>query len=214
MSGGEEERPLLPCGEGVGDEGRSDVLAPDRLHAPHPPTPSPQGRGGASITAALSAFDSWNARGGAERGRILRAMADALQDNHDPLVALTAREAGRNLQDSIDEVREAIDFCRYYAAEAERLFAAPQKLPSPAGETDHLELHGRGVFVCISPWNFPLAIFTGQLAAGVTATMRGVTKISSSLRESLISSLRNSPPSSGIECRYGTRDWRCDLSTT
>src|SRR6185436_20875608 len=96
-------------------------------------------------------------------------MADKLQSNHDALVALTAREAGRNLQDSIDEVREAVDFCRYYAAEAERLFAAPLALPSPAGETDHLELMGRGVFVCISPWNFPLAIFTGQLAAALGA---------------------------------------------
>src|SRR6185436_4933600 len=96
-------------------------------------------------------------------------MADKLQSNHDALVALTAREAGRNLQDSIDEVREAVDFCRYYAAEAERLFAAPITLPSPAGETDQLELIGRGVFVCISPWNFPLAIFTGQLAAALAA---------------------------------------------
>jgi RHH-type proline utilization regulon transcriptional repressor/proline dehydrogenase/delta 1-pyrroline-5-carboxylate dehydrogenase len=96
-------------------------------------------------------------------------MADKLQDNHDPLVVLIAREAGRNLQDSIDEVREAVDFCRYYAAEAERLFSGLHKLPSPAGETDHLELHGRGVFVCISPWNFPLAIFTGQLAAALAA---------------------------------------------
>ncbi|MBC7769963.1 MAG: bifunctional proline dehydrogenase/L-glutamate gamma-semialdehyde dehydrogenase PutA, partial [Phycisphaerales bacterium] len=163
----------LPRGEGAvrsaAGEGRSDMQAPDRLNAPHPPTPSPQGGGGEAIATALSAFTSWNARGGAARGAILRAMADKLQACHDPLVALTAREAGRNLQDSIDEVREAIDFCRYYAAEAERLFAGAHALPSPAGETDHLELHGRGVFVCISPWNFPLAIFTGQLAAALAA---------------------------------------------
>jgi RHH-type proline utilization regulon transcriptional repressor/proline dehydrogenase/delta 1-pyrroline-5-carboxylate dehydrogenase len=118
---------------------------------------------------AIAGFKTWNARGGAERGRILRAMADALQNNQDRLVALIAREAGRNLQDSIDEVREAVDFCRYYAAEAERLFAGPIALPSPAGETDHLELSGRGVFACISPWNFPLAIFTGQIAAALAA---------------------------------------------
>jgi RHH-type proline utilization regulon transcriptional repressor/proline dehydrogenase/delta 1-pyrroline-5-carboxylate dehydrogenase len=73
------------------------------------------------------------------------------------------------LQDGIDEVREGVDFCRYYAAEAERLFAGPIALPSPAGETDHLELQGCGVFVCISPWNFPLAIFTGQIAAALAA---------------------------------------------
>ncbi len=122
-----------------------------------------------AITTAEAAFKDWNDRGGAVRGAILRAMADALQDKQDELVALVAREAGRNLQDSIDEVREAVDFCRYYAAEAERLFSGPHALPSPAGETDHLELHGRGVFVCISPWNFPLAIFTGQLAAALAA---------------------------------------------
>jgi RHH-type proline utilization regulon transcriptional repressor/proline dehydrogenase/delta 1-pyrroline-5-carboxylate dehydrogenase len=96
-------------------------------------------------------------------------MADVLQDHHDPLVQLIAHEAGRGLQDGIDEVREAVDFCRYYAAEAERLFAGPVQLPSPAGETDHLEMHGRGVFVCISPWNFPLAIFTGQIVAALAA---------------------------------------------
>jgi RHH-type proline utilization regulon transcriptional repressor/proline dehydrogenase/delta 1-pyrroline-5-carboxylate dehydrogenase len=136
------------------------------------PSPPLGGRGqgeGDSVATALSAFPLWNALGGVERGRILRGMADKLQDNHDALVALIAREAGRTLQDGVDEVREAVDFCRYYAAEAERLFAGPLALPSPAGETDRLELHGRGVFVCISPWNFPLAIFTGQLAAALAA---------------------------------------------
>ena len=133
---------------------------------PSPPTPSPAGEG--RRLRALAAFH-WNALGGAARARVLRAMADALQQNADALVQLLAREAGRTLQDGIDEVREAVDFCRYYAAEAERLFAGPVALPSPAGETDHLELHGRGVFVCISPWNFPLAIFTGQIAAALAA---------------------------------------------
>jgi RHH-type proline utilization regulon transcriptional repressor/proline dehydrogenase/delta 1-pyrroline-5-carboxylate dehydrogenase len=121
------------------------------------------------MAKALAAFAAWNALGGAARGAILRAMADKLQENHDALVALIAGEAGRTLQDGIDEVREAVDFCRYYAAEAERLFAGPAALPSPAGETNQLELHGRGVFACISPWNFPLAIFTGQLAAALAA---------------------------------------------
>ncbi|MFZ2030767.1 MAG: bifunctional proline dehydrogenase/L-glutamate gamma-semialdehyde dehydrogenase PutA [Vitreimonas sp.] len=157
-----------PRGAGAGGGGRSDMQAPARLHAPLPSIPSPQG-GGEAITTAHGAHEHWNAAGGAARGAVLRAMGDALQANHDKLVALTVREAGRSYQDSIDEVREAIDFCRYYAAEAERLFAAPLALPSPAGETDHLELIGRGVFVCISPWNFPLAIFTGQLAAALAA---------------------------------------------
>ncbi|ANP48081.1 integrase [Candidatus Viadribacter manganicus] len=122
-----------------------------------------------AIATAHKAFDAWNGRGGAARAAIIRAMGDILQKNETALIALTAKEAGRNLQDSIDEVREAVDFCRFYAAEAERLFSGPRALPSPAGETDHLELHGRGVFVCISPWNFPLAIFTGQLAAALAA---------------------------------------------
>lgn len=131
--------------------------------------PTPTASAADAIATAQSAFKEWNAKGGAARGAILRAMGDKLQAYHDPLVTLIAREAGRNLQDSIDEVREAIDFCRYYAAEAERLFSGARALPSPAGETDHLEMHGRGVFVCISPWNFPLAIFTGQLAAALAA---------------------------------------------
>jgi RHH-type proline utilization regulon transcriptional repressor/proline dehydrogenase/delta 1-pyrroline-5-carboxylate dehydrogenase len=122
-----------------------------------------------AVATALAAQEAWNARGGAGRAAIIRAMGDILQKNETQLIALTAKEAGRNLQDSVDEVREAVDFCRFYAAEAERLFSGPKPLPSPAGETDHLELHGRGVFVCISPWNFPLAIFTGQLAAALAA---------------------------------------------
>src|SRR5262249_48023987 len=125
--------------------------------------------GGAHFSSDSAAFHDWNARGGAERGRVLRAMGDALQANQDMLTALIAREAGRNLQDAIDEVREAVDFCRFYAAEAERLFSGPRRLPGPAGETNDLELHGRGTFVCISPWNFPLAIFTGQIAAALAA---------------------------------------------
>jgi RHH-type proline utilization regulon transcriptional repressor/proline dehydrogenase/delta 1-pyrroline-5-carboxylate dehydrogenase len=73
------------------------------------------------------------------------------------------------LPDGIAEVREAVDFCRYYAQQAASDFAAPVRLPGPTGETNHLSLHGRGVFCCISPWNFPLAIFTGQIAAALAA---------------------------------------------
>jgi RHH-type proline utilization regulon transcriptional repressor/proline dehydrogenase/delta 1-pyrroline-5-carboxylate dehydrogenase len=122
-----------------------------------------------AVAAAAEAQPAWDALGGADRARVLRAVADQLQENADALVALIAREAGRSLQDAIDEVREAVDFCRYYAAEAERLFAGAVALPSPAGESNSLELRGRGVFVCISPWNFPLAIFTGQIAAALAA---------------------------------------------
>jgi len=123
----------------------------------------------AAIAAAARAQPAWDALGGPARGAILRAMAEALEANLERLTALLAREGGRTLQDGVDEVREAVDFCRYYAAEAERLFNGPQPLPGPVGETNALELMGRGVFACISPWNFPLAIFTGQIAAALAA---------------------------------------------
>ena len=120
--------------------------------------------------SAASAFQpSWDRLGGSSRAEILRAMANAMEENGDALMALMAREAGKTLNDGVAELREAVDFCRYYAAEAEDLFAEAKALPGPAGETNHLALHGRGVFVCISPWNFPLAIFTGQIAAALAA---------------------------------------------
>jgi RHH-type proline utilization regulon transcriptional repressor/proline dehydrogenase/delta 1-pyrroline-5-carboxylate dehydrogenase len=71
--------------------------------------------------------------------------------------------------DSIAEVREGVDFLRYYAARAREEFTSGRRLPGPTGESNELRLHGRGVFVCISPWNFPLAIFTGQIAAALAA---------------------------------------------
>jgi len=118
---------------------------------------------------ARAAQPRWDAMGGAGRGVVLRRMADALEGEMDRLVALLSREAGKTLNDGVAEVREAIDFCRYYAALAERQFAGPQALVGPVGETNTLELRGRGVFLCISPWNFPLAIFTGQIAAALAA---------------------------------------------
>ena len=118
---------------------------------------------------AREAQPAWDALGGPGRARVLRAMGDALEGDMDRLVALLAREAGKTLNDGVAEVREAVDFCRYYAALAERQFAGPVTLPGPVGETNQLELRGRGVFACISPWNFPLAIFTGQIAAALAA---------------------------------------------
>jgi RHH-type proline utilization regulon transcriptional repressor/proline dehydrogenase/delta 1-pyrroline-5-carboxylate dehydrogenase len=123
----------------------------------------------AAIAGARAAFPAWDARGGGERGRILRAMGDAIEARMDSLVALLAAEAGKTLNDGVSEVREAIDFCRYYAGLAETQFAGPETLTGPTGETNTLELHGRGIFACISPWNFPLAIFTGQIAAALAA---------------------------------------------
>tara|TARA_R110000868_G_scaffold2384_10_gene17785 strand:+ start:10121 stop:13264 length:3144 start_codon:yes stop_codon:yes gene_type:complete len=123
----------------------------------------------AAFEAAVASQWIWDGRGGRHRGAILRKMADALEKDADRFLALMAREAGKTFADGVAEVREAADFCRYYAAQAEREFEAPVRLPGPAGETNHLGLKGRGVFVCVSPWNFPLAIFTGQVAAALAA---------------------------------------------
>ncbi len=123
----------------------------------------------AAFAAARVAQAPWDALGGAARSRVLQAMAEALEGARERLVAICAREGGKTLADGVAEVREAADFCRYYAHLAERRFAAPEILRGPVGETNCLSLHGRGVFACISPWNFPLAIFTGQIAAALAA---------------------------------------------
>ncbi|WP_417232325.1 bifunctional proline dehydrogenase/L-glutamate gamma-semialdehyde dehydrogenase PutA [Brevundimonas sp.] len=122
-----------------------------------------------AIELGARAHIVWDRAGGAARAIVLRNMADALEADMDRLVALLAREAGKTLNDGVAEVREAADFCRYYAMLAETQFAGPEVLTGPVGETNQLMLHGRGVFACISPWNFPLAIFTGQIAAALAA---------------------------------------------
>ena len=122
-----------------------------------------------ALRLARAAQPAWDRQGGPERAKVLRAMADALEHDMDRFVALLSREGGKTLNDGVAEVREAADFCRYYAVLAETQFAGPETLAGPVGETNQLELHGRGVFVCISPWNFPLAIFTGQIAAALAA---------------------------------------------
>ncbi|MQM30693.1 MAG: bifunctional proline dehydrogenase/L-glutamate gamma-semialdehyde dehydrogenase, partial [Candidatus Accumulibacter phosphatis] len=127
----------------------------------------------ADVTAALAvaqaAFPAWEATPAASRAAALERAADLMQEGLPELVALIVREGGRIQVDAVSEVREAIDFCRYYAAQAREKFAAPIELPGPTGESNSLSLHGRGVFVCISPWNFPLAIFVGQVAAALAA---------------------------------------------
>jgi RHH-type proline utilization regulon transcriptional repressor/proline dehydrogenase/delta 1-pyrroline-5-carboxylate dehydrogenase len=123
----------------------------------------------AAVGAAAKAQVAWDRKGGAGRAPVLRAMADALEADMDRLVALLSREAGKTLNDAVAEIREAADFCRYYAMLAERDFGGPTELKGPVGEINQLVLHGRGVFACISPWNFPLAIFTGQIVAALAA---------------------------------------------
>ncbi|WP_419254369.1 bifunctional proline dehydrogenase/L-glutamate gamma-semialdehyde dehydrogenase PutA [Caulobacter sp. ErkDOM-YI] len=122
-----------------------------------------------AFNLARAAQPAWDRSGGAARAKVLRAMGDALEANIDHLIAILSREAGKTLSDGIAEVREAVDFCRYYAVLAEDQFGEGELLKGPVGETNVLRLAGRGVFVCISPWNFPLAIFTGQIAAALAA---------------------------------------------
>ncbi|MFT4561561.1 MAG: RHH-type proline utilization regulon transcriptional repressor/proline dehydrogenase [Gammaproteobacteria bacterium] len=100
---------------------------------------------------------------------MLERAANLFESNRDELIALCVLEAGRTLRDSTDEVREAVDFFRYYAAEGRKLFAHEHLMPGPTGESNQLRLRARGVFVCISPWNFPIAIFVGQIAAALIA---------------------------------------------
>ena len=122
-----------------------------------------------ALTLARAAQPAWDRRSAAERAAILERAAAAFEENTGLLVALCVREAGKTVPDSIAELREAVDFLRYYAARARADFARPQPLPGPTGESTELELQGRGVFGCISPWNFPLAIFPGQVAAALAA---------------------------------------------
>ncbi|MBV9549198.1 MAG: bifunctional proline dehydrogenase/L-glutamate gamma-semialdehyde dehydrogenase PutA [Alphaproteobacteria bacterium] len=123
----------------------------------------------AAFAAAAAAQAEWDGKGGAGRAQILCQMADGLEQERNRLAALMVREAGKTWSDAANEVREAADFCRYYALLAERHFSAAAVLKGPVGESNCLELHGRGVFACISPWNFPLSIFTGQVAAALAA---------------------------------------------
>ncbi len=124
---------------------------------------------GNAVLAARSGFRSWNQTPAGTRASILERAANLLEQRMAHFIALLQREGGKTLDDSLSEVREAVDFCRYYAAEGRKLFGDGQLMPGPTGESNLLRLHGRGVFVAISPWNFPLAIFLGQVTAALMA---------------------------------------------
>ena len=123
----------------------------------------------AALQCAATAQPAWDERRGAERAAVLTRAGDLLESHCAALMGLIVAEAGRTVADALAEVREAVDFCRYYGLQARRRFASPQGLPGPTGETNQLSLHGRGPFLCISPWNFPLAIFVGQITAALAA---------------------------------------------
>jgi RHH-type proline utilization regulon transcriptional repressor/proline dehydrogenase/delta 1-pyrroline-5-carboxylate dehydrogenase len=121
-----------------------------------------------AMACARSGFPAWAAAPIELRAGCLERAADILEERRPGLIALLQAEGGKTLDDALAEVREAVDLCRYYAAQAERTLA-PQAMPGPTGESNELRYRGRGVFVCISPWNFPLAIFLGQVAAALLA---------------------------------------------
>ena len=122
-----------------------------------------------AIDRALAAQSAWDRKPATERAAILDRTAELFEQHAAELLALCVVEAGKTVPDAVAELREAVDFLRYYAARARDLFAEPEVLPGPTGERNTLSLRGRGVFVCISPWNFPLAIFTGQVSAALAA---------------------------------------------
>ena len=122
-----------------------------------------------ALVAATAGQRLWDKTDGAHRAAILEKCADLYERHRERLMAIIVREAGKTLGNALGDVREAVDFLRYYAVEARRLFGAPQQLKGVTGETNIYSLSGRGPFACISPWNFPLAIFTGQIAGAVAA---------------------------------------------
>jgi RHH-type proline utilization regulon transcriptional repressor/proline dehydrogenase/delta 1-pyrroline-5-carboxylate dehydrogenase len=123
----------------------------------------------AALNQAVVGQKAWDLVPAAERAAILNRAADLFEENAAELMALIVAEGGRIIPDSVSELREAIDFLRYYAARAIESFGEPTVMPGPTGERNVHGLRGRGVFVCISPWNFPLAIFTGQVSAALAA---------------------------------------------
>jgi RHH-type proline utilization regulon transcriptional repressor/proline dehydrogenase/delta 1-pyrroline-5-carboxylate dehydrogenase len=123
----------------------------------------------AAVAAARAGFVRWSATPAVKRAGMLEKAADLIEQRAAHFIALLQREGGKTLDDALSEVREAADFCRYYAAEGRKLFGDGETMPGPTGESNVLRLRGRGVFVAISPWNFPLAIFLGQVTAALMA---------------------------------------------
>ncbi len=122
-----------------------------------------------AMASAAAAAQTWDRSGGTIRANYLKRAAELLEEHTVELAYLVIREAGKPLVDALNEVREAVDACRYYARQAAEEFSRGAELPGPTGEQNTLWLHGRGVFACISPWNFPVAIFCGQIAAALAA---------------------------------------------
>ena len=151
--------------------GGASPRMPSPEDTPHP-NPSPEGEGladvQAAVTRAAAAFPAWSTTPVDRRAEILERLADLLEENRDQLMAICVQEAFKTIPDAIGEVREAADFCRYYAGEARTRLRAVE-LPGPTGERNTLHIKGRGVWATVAPWNFPLAIFLGQTVAALVA---------------------------------------------
>jgi RHH-type proline utilization regulon transcriptional repressor/proline dehydrogenase/delta 1-pyrroline-5-carboxylate dehydrogenase len=160
--------PLVPGSSNSGTQLTTTNPADRRQHVGHWLT-SDAGTVDRALANAVVAQPAWDALPAVSRAKILEHAADLLEARSPEFIALCMREAGKTLGDGVAEVREAVDFCRYYAQQARAVLAEPHTLPGPTGESNVLRLQGRGVFVCISPWNFPLAIFIGQIAAALVA---------------------------------------------
>jgi RHH-type proline utilization regulon transcriptional repressor/proline dehydrogenase/delta 1-pyrroline-5-carboxylate dehydrogenase len=162
--------PILASGLTAGDGGRHDNINParktDLIGSVRLASLEEVDR---AIGDACAFSAEWDGVPGSERAAMLEKAADLMEANGAEFMALCAREAGKTAHDAVAEIREAADFLRYYALQARKHFDQPQVMPGPTGERNELSLHGRGVFACISPWNFPLAIFTGQVSAALAA---------------------------------------------
>jgi RHH-type proline utilization regulon transcriptional repressor/proline dehydrogenase/delta 1-pyrroline-5-carboxylate dehydrogenase len=156
------------AGVEFGDHASLEALLVDIRSAPAAFDPPRDVDPAAAMKAAQAGFAAWSATPVAARAGILERAGDLIEAERGRLVALLQSEGRKTIDDCVSEVREAADYCRYYAAQARRTLV-PQSMPGPTGESNELRYRGRGVFVCISPWNFPLAIFTGQVVAALAA---------------------------------------------
>ena len=169
IQAGTAQAEAVPLIDGVAVEGRErDVLSPIDGSIIGTVQEGDEAIVASAMSAAAAGFAGWNATPAVERAAVLERAGDLIEQNRGRLIALLQNEGGKTLDDGVAEVREASDFCRYYAAQARRALAA-RPLPGPTGESNELRYRGRGVMVCISPWNFPLAIFTGQVVGALAA---------------------------------------------
>jgi RHH-type transcriptional regulator, proline utilization regulon repressor / proline dehydrogenase / delta 1-pyrroline-5-carboxylate dehydrogenase len=154
----------------LGHAASLEKIMQEIMHAPKFQPTAPSVSTKKLIENAKSGFPAWNRKPVTERAAMLDRTADLLESDRGECLSLLQSEAFKTLDDAIAELREAVDFCRYYAAQARKNFQSDGiLLPGPTGEENRLRLRGRGVFICISPWNFPLAIFLGQVTAALAA---------------------------------------------